>query len=53
MQALPLSKVAAPKTLVVIESSRHERIDDQYEDFLLLDRREFGDKRASIFRKEG
>lgn len=53
MQALPKSKVAGPQTLVIIESSRHEQIDDKYDAFLLLDRREFGDKRASIFRKEG
>ena len=51
MEALTLSAVAAPGATVVIEASRHERIDDAYGSFQLLDRREFGDKSASFYRK--
>jgi 16S rRNA (guanine966-N2)-methyltransferase len=51
MESIQSSAVAAPGTVVVIESSRHERIDDQYGPFQLLDRREFGDKSASFYRK--
>ncbi len=46
------SKVCRSGGVVVIESGRHERIEDEYEPFKLLDRREFGDKSASIFRNE-
>jgi 16S rRNA (guanine966-N2)-methyltransferase len=54
MQALASSGVAASGAKVVIESSKHERIDDVYaghgsQCFQLLDRREFGDKSASFF----
>ena len=51
MEAIQSSAVAAVNTTVIIESSRQERIDDQYGPFQLLDRREFGDKSASFFRK--
>jgi 16S rRNA (guanine966-N2)-methyltransferase len=49
MLALQASSVSRPGGLVVIESSRQERIDDKYGAFQLLDRREFGDKSASFF----
>ena len=54
MQAIVTSDVAAAGAKMVIESSKHERIDDLYEDqargrFRLLDRRDFGDKSASFF----
>lgn len=51
MQAIETSAVVAPSGIVVIESSRQERIDDQYGPFQLLDRREFGDKLASFFKR--
>lgn len=51
MNALKDSEVAQENTIVIIESSRHERIDDDYGAFHLLDRREFGDKSASFFKK--
>lgn len=50
MLALQSSSLAVTGAIVVIESSRHERIDDHYGSFRLLDRREFGDKSASFFR---
>jgi 16S rRNA (guanine966-N2)-methyltransferase len=50
MTALSESKIVANGTLVVIESAKRERIEDQYGSFQLLDRRQFGDKSASFFR---
>lgn len=52
MEALAKSSVVAVGGVVVIESRSHERIDDQYDGFRLLDRREFGDKKASFFKRE-
>ncbi|OFZ17849.1 MAG: 16S rRNA (guanine(966)-N(2))-methyltransferase RsmD [Bdellovibrionales bacterium RBG_16_40_8] len=52
MLAIAHSQVAAINTRVVIEASRHERIDDKYGPFRLLDRRQFGDKSASFFQRE-
>jgi 16S rRNA (guanine966-N2)-methyltransferase len=52
MQAMQTSKAAMVGTLVIIEASRHEQIDDVYGEFQLLDRREFGDKSASFFQKK-
>jgi len=49
MEALQKSRVLRPSGVAVIEASRHERIDDAYGPFLLLDRREFGDKSASFY----
>jgi len=54
MQALAASAAMGSGAKVVIESGRHERIDDVYEDnshgaLRLLDRREFGDKSASFY----
>lgn len=51
MEAIESSSVAGPGAIVVIESSRHERIDDEYGSFHLLDRRQFGDKSASFYRR--
>lgn len=52
IESIAESTVCRPGGVVIIESSRHERMDDQYKSFKLLDRREFGDKSASIFRNE-
>lgn len=52
MEAIAMSSVCRLGGVVIIESSAHERIDDQYLKFKLLDRRHFGDKSASIFRNE-
>ncbi len=54
MGALANSPCVEYGSIAVIESSRHERIDDVYESdrkgaFQLLDRRQFGDKSASFF----
>lgn len=51
MNALSASQVCRPGGLVVIEASSHERIDEEYGEFKLLDKRDFGDKSASIFRR--
>lgn len=49
MLALSTSHVIGKGTKVIIESAAREPIEDQYPAFLLLDRREFGDKRVSFF----
>lgn len=51
MLAIAQSGVHAEGSLVVIESAKSERIDDSYEPFNLLDRRDFGDKVVSFFRR--
>ena len=51
MAALAQSAAANEGAVVVIESAKRERIDDEYGSFQLLDRRSFGDKSASFFRK--
>jgi 16S rRNA (guanine966-N2)-methyltransferase len=54
MQAIVASPIAIAGAKLVIESGKHERIDELYEDkaqgsFRLLDRRDFGDTCASFF----
>ncbi|MCB0349603.1 MAG: 16S rRNA (guanine(966)-N(2))-methyltransferase RsmD [Bdellovibrionales bacterium] len=51
MEAASTTQAAKIGTIFVIESSRHERIDDAYGPLRLLDRRAFGDKSASFFQK--
>lgn len=43
------SSVSTCETMVIIESSKQERIDEDYPGFKLLDRRSFGDKVVSFF----
>jgi 16S rRNA (guanine966-N2)-methyltransferase len=52
MEAIAKSKVLRVGGLAIIEAGGQERIDDKYNEFVLLDRREYGDKTASIFRRE-
>ncbi len=52
MTALAQSRAAKKNTIVVIESAKREPIEDHYNSFHLLDRRAFGDKSASFYRKE-
>lgn len=52
MERLAASQVVREGGLVAIESSSHERIDDQYLPFKLLDRKDFGDKCVSYFIKD-
>ena len=52
MVALTGSKLASPGAQVVIESSRQEKIEDNYEGYILLDRKDFGDKYVSFFEKD-
>jgi 16S rRNA (guanine966-N2)-methyltransferase len=49
MEQISSSAVVGQKTIVVIETAKVERIDDKYENLVLIDRREFGDKRASFY----
>ena len=51
MNAIAASLVHSGGSVVVIESAKSERIDDSYEPFNLLDRRDFGDKVVSFFRR--
>lgn len=52
MNALAISKTFEPGTKVMIESTKHERIDDVYGVFQLLDRKNYGDKNLSFFKVE-
>lgn len=51
MLAASVSRAFGPTTLLAIESSSKERIDDVYGDLERYDYREFGDKILSFFRK--
>lgn len=46
------SGVFAPHTLLMIESARRERLDEEYQTLKRTDSREFGDKVLSFFRKK-
>ena len=50
MKQLAKSSTFKKETLVVIESSQHETIEDTYFPFSLFDRRYFGDKFLSFFK---
>lgn len=52
MEALAVNqRLLEAEAIIAIEASKHERIDDQYEGIELLDRKDFGDKSLSLFRK--
>ena len=51
MKAASLSEVCVKGGLFVIESQAKEVILDEYGDFKLLDRKNFGDKKVSFYRK--
>ena len=53
MLSLVKSSVLGDESIVMIEASSHERVDDLYGDFELWDRKKFGDKSASFFIKVG
>ena len=49
MQAVSQSKVFHQDTLIVIESTKHETIKDQYGDIVLYRRKDYGDKKLSFY----
>lgn len=51
MQVLAQSQVFGEATIIVIESSKHERIDEVYGELKSFDSRHFGDKLATFFRR--
>lgn len=51
--AVESSLVAKLGTVVVIEASRHEHVENSYGAFHLLDRRDFGDKSALFYKRQG
>jgi 16S rRNA (guanine966-N2)-methyltransferase len=51
LEAVAKSEVCREGGVVIIEASKHERVDDNYGVYKLLDRRDFGDKSAFIFRR--
>lgn len=51
MQEVATSKAFGPSTIVVIESSKHERMDKEYGLLKSFDSRHFGDKLATFFRQ--
>ena len=50
--AVASSRVHQNGTILAIEASRHEHIEDSYPPFKLLDRRIFGDKNLSLYESE-
>lgn len=49
MTALSESKVYHEDTLIVIESTKHEKIGDEYGEIVCYRRKDFGDKKVSFF----
>jgi 16S rRNA (guanine966-N2)-methyltransferase len=52
MTALAVSAVVGPQTLIMIEYSRHERMDEAYASLFRYTERKFGDKNVSFFRQK-
>lgn len=52
MSVLSTSPVVKKDSVIVVESSTQERIEDQYADLVLSDRKPFGDKTVSFFTKD-
>ncbi len=52
MESVGRSQLLDQGGVLVIESSAHEHIADQYSSYILLDRRDFGDKKVSYFIRE-
>ncbi|MCB0394751.1 MAG: 16S rRNA (guanine(966)-N(2))-methyltransferase RsmD [Bdellovibrionales bacterium] len=52
MTWLSKSQCYGPNTIIVIESSSRETIQDEYSDLKCVDRRTYGDKLASFFSKK-
>ena len=47
--AIMSSKVLKPGSVVVVEASSHETVEDSYPPLQLIDRRDYGDKKISFF----
>ena len=52
MTALSKDPLGKPGSLVIIESQKQEIIEDVYFGYILLDRKGFGDKNVSFFKRE-
>lgn len=52
VQAVDISKVMGRHTVLLIESARREKMDDEYSTLIRYDKREFGDKVLSFYRKK-
>ena len=52
MQAISISKVLKNGSIILIESSSNEPIENAYENISLLDKKNYGDKHLSIFEFE-
>lgn len=52
VQAADRSEAFGPKTMMMIESARRERIDEEYETLIRSNSREFGDKILSFYQKK-
>jgi 16S rRNA (guanine966-N2)-methyltransferase len=52
LEGLSLSAVVGPETLIMIESSSHEVVLDQYPGLQRTDERDYGDKRVSFWRRQ-
>ena len=52
LELLSNSKAVGPETTVVVEASSHERVDETYPGLSCTDRRDYGDKMISFWKKE-
>jgi 16S rRNA (guanine966-N2)-methyltransferase len=50
MQAVKDSRIYNPNTIIIIESSKHEKLDLEYAPLKCYDQRKFGDKSVSFFK---
>lgn len=51
LEALSKSAAVGPDSVIMIESSSHEKVMDRYEGLERTDERDYGDKRVSFWRK--
>ncbi len=52
LEALAQSEAVGTMTTIVIESSRHERVDKSYGTLVMISQKSFGDKDLSFFRRQ-
>lgn len=52
LKALGESELVGPETIVMIEASSHEVVEDKYADLVRFDQKDYGDKKISYFQRE-
>jgi 16S rRNA (guanine966-N2)-methyltransferase len=49
LEKLAVSKAVGEATIVVVEASSHEKVDEAYPNLVCFDRRDYGDKQISFW----